>query len=438
MEMALEILLSSLNLITNKTMKRLLTLLAIFIAGSTYATDRIVEEWGVSPTYSSIQAAIDAASNGDRILIKNRTGGIPWIEDITIAKTLELLSYDNDVQWIIQGNVLVTAANGRNITILGMRNMSGDLNHTSGSADDRSTHVRVIDCSFEDGGLDLAEDEFIMDVIHTDVTDGQVYNYSGNIIGCDLTNTRITCYNSNPHYGETCKIIGNKITFSTASSSYGTEGINLNSTAYDFEVKNNFITATRGISVERSASDQTFWIWNNTIRTTASTSTASTSYGAKGLEIRHNSGIGSSSGTYEIMNNVIDVYATANATNYGIDIYQQNGDINCYYNIIDSDYSPEISGNVTLDFNNTTTTSFNIPGSGIPPGGSPAIDGANPGAPFFDLDLSTGDAGAYGGSYTLNNFHPLHTGSARIWYVEYPFNVRQGSTLNINADSYDR
>lgn len=418
-------------------MKKLLTFIIIFTSATAYATDRIVEEWGVSPTYSSIQAAIDAAVNGDRILIKNRTGGIPWIEDITIAKSLELLSYDNDVQWIIQGNVLVTAATGRNITILGMRNMSGDLNHTSGSADDRSTHVKVIDCSFEDGGLDLAEDEFIMDVIHTDVTNGQIYNYNGNVIGCDLTNSRITCYNSNSHYGETCRIIGNKINFPNTST-YGTEGINLNSLAYDFEVKNNLITATRGVSVERSATDQTFYFWNNTVRTTRSTNTSGTHYGAKGFEIRHSSGIGSSSGTYEIMNNVIDLYDAANISNWGIDIYNQNGDINCYYNLIDSDYAPEFSGTPTLDFNNTTTTAFDIPASGIPPGGSPAIDGANPGAPFFDLDLSIGDAGCYGGSYTLDNFHPLHTGSARIWYVEYPFNVRQGSTLNINADSYDR
>ena len=418
-------------------MKKLLTLIALFAIGSAHATDRIVEEWGVSPTYSSIQAAINAAVDGDRILIKNRAGNVPWLEDITIAKSLELLSYDNDVQWVIQGNVLVTAGSNRNITIVGMQNMSGDLGYTTSSGSSRSTHVKVIDSSFEDGGLSLSSDAYILDVIHTDVTNGQIYNNNGDVIGCDLTNSRITCYNSNSHYGETCRIIGNKLTFPD-SETYGSEGINLNSTAYDFEVKNNLIKACRGVSVERSNSDQIFYFWNNTIRTTRSTNTSGTHYGAKGFEIRHSSGIGSSSGTFEIMNNVIDLFNAANVSNWGIDIYNQNGDINCYYNVIDSDFSPEFSGNPTLDFNNMTTTAFDIPTSGIPPVGSPAIDGANPGAPFYDLDLTTGDAGCYGGSYTLDNFHPLHTGSSRIYFVEYPFNVRQGSTLNINADSYDR
>ena len=55
-----------------------------------------------------------------------------------------------------------------------------------------------------------------------------------------------------------------------------------------------------------------------------------------------------------------------------------------------------------------------------------------------DIDLSAGDAGAYGGSYTLTNYFPLHTGAARVAHVVYPFNVRQGSTLRVRATSFDR
>jgi hypothetical protein len=57
---------------------------------------------------------------------------------------------------------------------------------------------------------------------------------------------------------------------------------------------------------------------------------------------------------------------------------------------------------------------------------------------FFDLDLSPGDAGAYGGSFTLNNFFPLHTGAARVYHVIYPFNVRVGNTLDVRAFTFDR
>lgn len=407
------------------------------VAFMAQATDRVVEQSGVSPAYSSIQAAINAALNGDRILIKNRPGGIPWIEDLTIAKSLELLSYDNDVQWIIQGNVSVTSGTNRNITILGMRNLSGDLSYTTSSGTSRSTHVKVIDCSFESGQVGLQSDAYILDVIHTDITDGYIYNYNGNIIGCELNNSTINIFNNNSYRNETVRIIGNKITTPDASS-YGSQGIDINNITYDFEIKNNLITACRGISVEKSVSSQTFYIYNNSIRTTRSTNTAGTHYGAKGLELRH-SGQGSSSATYEIMNNAIDRFNAANVSNWGIDIYGQVGDINVYYNWIDSDFAPEFSGSApTVDFANNITTAFNINADGSLPGGSPLIDGANPDPSFYDLDLSTGDAGAFGGSYTLDNFHPLHTGSARIYMVNYPFQVRQGSTLNIGADSYDR
>lgn len=417
-------------------MKLFFSAVALFLTANVFSADLIVEEFGAPPAYSSIQAAIDAAVDGDRILIKNRTGGIPWIEDITVANSLELLSYDNDEQWIIQGQVLVTSGSNRNITFLGMRNLSGDFGYTTSSGSSRSTHVRIIDCSFEGGDVTLQSDAYILDVIHTDITDGWLYNYNGDIIGCHLINSTISVYNNEDHYGETTRIIGNIIE-TPVTTTYGNQGIELNSTAYDFEIKNNLIIACRGVSVERSNTDQTFWIYNNTMRTTRSTNTSGTHYGAKGIELRH-ANVGSSAGTYEIMNNVIDLYSAANVSNWGIDIYQQTGDINVYYNMIDTDFAPAFNGSPTLDFNNTTTESFDANLDGTLPGGSPCIDAANPGAPFYDLDLSTGDAGCFGGSYTLDNFHPLHTGSARIYFVDYPFNVRQGSTLNINAGSYDR
>ena len=392
-------------------MKRTFILLLSMVAFMAQATDRVVEQSGVSPAYSSIQAAINAASNGDRILIKNRPGGIPWIEDLTIAKSLELLSYDNDVQWIIQGNVLVTAGGNRNITILGMRNLSGDLGYTTSSGTSRSTHVKVIDCSFESGQVSLQSDAYILDVIHTDITDGYIYNYNGNIIGCELNNSTINIYNTEAYRNETVKIIGNVIVTPDASS-YGNQGIDITNLAYDFEIKNNLITACRGISIERSGSSQTFYIYNNSIRTTRSTNTSGTHYGAKGLELRH-SGQGSSSATYEIMNNAIDRFNAANVSNWGIDIFGQSGDINVYYNWIDSDFAPEFNGSPTVDFANNITTAFDINPDGSLPGGSPCIDGANPDPSFYDLDLSTGDAGAFGGSYTLDNFHPLHTGKRK-------------------------
>ncbi|MFN7014250.1 MAG: hypothetical protein ACK4ON_08285, partial [Bacteroidia bacterium] len=65
------------------------------------------------------------------------------------------------------------------------------------------------------------------------------------------------------------------------------------------------------------------------------------------------------------------------------------------------------------------------------------INGGAPGISFYDLDLSVNDVGAYGGSYSLNNFHPI-TGAARVYFVKAPKSVLQSGTLNIKADSFDR
>ena len=111
---------------------------------------------------------------------------------------------------------------------------------------------------------------------------------------------------------------------------------------------------------------------------------------------------------------------------------------NAYYNIVDSSFSPAIGGTFTFQGNNITNQTFTINADGTLPVGNPAIDGGNTAPPFYDLDLTVGDGGAYGASYTLNNFFPLFTGAARVYFVQYPFNVRQGSTLNIKAYGFDR
>lgn len=68
-------------------MKRffLISLPSIFLSFGTLAADLIVEEFGTAPTYASITAAVAASVDGDRIIIKNRAGDIPWIENITIS-----------------------------------------------------------------------------------------------------------------------------------------------------------------------------------------------------------------------------------------------------------------------------------------------------------------------------------------------------------------
>lgn len=69
-------------------MKLKSTLFGLLIGLQGFATDLVVEEFGQPPSFASIGAAVAAANDGDRILIKNRAGNVPWIEDVTVNKSL--------------------------------------------------------------------------------------------------------------------------------------------------------------------------------------------------------------------------------------------------------------------------------------------------------------------------------------------------------------
>ena len=98
------------------------------------AYQRIVEEFGSAPTYPNVASAVAAAVDGDRILVKNRAGDIPWIENITIDKSLQFLSYVDNGFFVVQGTYSIVPATGRQVTIIGMRNTAGGIQAATGSS----------------------------------------------------------------------------------------------------------------------------------------------------------------------------------------------------------------------------------------------------------------------------------------------------------------
>jgi hypothetical protein len=119
-------------------MKQLFTLALVICTLQASAVDRIVEEFGVAPAFPNIASAITAASDGDRIIIKNRAGDIPWIETINVNKSLEFLSFQDNGFFIVQGNWTITSATGRVVRIIGMRNTAGNISFSGGGSVARS------------------------------------------------------------------------------------------------------------------------------------------------------------------------------------------------------------------------------------------------------------------------------------------------------------
>lgn len=413
--------------------KHLLLTLCASAALRLHAADRIVEEFGTAPTYPNIAAAVSAAADGDRIIIKNRAGDIPWIENITIDKSLEFLNYMNDGYFVVQGNWTVVPAADRKVTIKGMRNTSGSIVF-SGTGPVGGTLVRVLDGHFVNGNVQFATDAIRGEIVGNLFENGHVRVNLGNVVGNQITTTGgAECIRVSPSttqfQGDTCAVIGNVLSASAAGGTW--EGILVIGRAQAYHIRNNWIQHSWiGIEVQGgTAQGVANIVANNSIR--SRTGGTGTRYGINLANTQNGS-------VWEVMNNAIGAQYAGDNRGINRDGGSGNqGQINVYYNHV-APMQVTISTGFTFEGNNTTDQPVTFNADGTLDNAPAAVDGGNPAAPYFDLDLTIGDAGAYGGSYTLANFFPLHTGAARVYMTGHPFNVREGATLRVRANAWDR
>jgi hypothetical protein len=313
-----------------------------------------------------------------------------------------------------------------------MRNTSGSVQASAGTASARGTRVRVLDSWFVNGGVQLASQYFDVDVVGCTLLNGAVALFFGKVVGCDidcsqLSNRAISVTGLTAVSPlDTCAIMGNKV-----KGRVGYDAIFASGTSQVFHIRNNYVQhGWSGINVyDGNTSAVQNLIWNNTV--TAYTGNFTT-YGI----LIANTSAGS---IWEVMNNVVTT--TWGGDNRGIWRDSGNqGQINVYFNHVTSTIGSSfaVSSGFTFASNNTITNPITLNADGTFNNAPGCVDGANPASVFSDLDLSAGDAGAYGGSYTLTNFFPLHTGSARTYLTGHPFNIRQGSTLRVKATAFDR
>jgi hypothetical protein len=149
----------------------------------------VVEEFGLPPAYATINDAVTAAVDGDRIIIKNRAGNIPWIENITITKALEFLPFDNDTFFVVQGNYTVNIASGKTVTFIGMRNTNGNIITSAPPSGNKVATVNVFGGWLMAGYIELPAAGYGVNVVHTQFDNGYIRAYFGSVMGCDITST---------------------------------------------------------------------------------------------------------------------------------------------------------------------------------------------------------------------------------------------------------
>ena len=102
-------------------MKKLFTILLLLVAFiSVKAADILVNSSGLAGSYTTISAAVQAASAGDRILISPQI--IPYQEDsLVIDKDLTLMPYATNSFINFEGRMHLTLDSIANFTLIGFR-----------------------------------------------------------------------------------------------------------------------------------------------------------------------------------------------------------------------------------------------------------------------------------------------------------------------------
>jgi hypothetical protein len=408
-------------------MKNLITLAFFFICLSVFATDRVVQQGGPIGTYSSVGAAVTDAVDGDQIIINNRIDLLPWVENITVNKSLTFLSAVDNAPFWVEGSYTVVLAEGRKVTIVGMRNTGGNFN-SSGSAPVSKTEINIFqsdingNISFTSGGTKL----------YLGNTKARAVSYTyGNIIGNDLQS--VNCFTDPVATTDFNLVVGNRVgyVYSPSGNSY----THSNSSQYLY-FSNNFIyngSNSHALQItDLKSGTETNRILNCTLLQGYSTTTLA-SGGKNALRLSF------STGTLTVENSSMG--GTYNAASYGSNgIYISNNTelTTFYYNFYYNPYSTSATyptGSLGNNSTSASTTSIEDDGS------SSSASFVNAGSPlneFVDLDLTRNDIGCFGGSYSMQNFLPLdNTQSSRVNYVSTPRVVYLGGTVNVSAIGVD-
>lgn len=389
--------------------KKLLTLVLTGLFSTTaFAADLYVRNGGAGGAYSTVSAAITAASNGDRIIIQPKINGTAYVENLTINKSLTFVSETNYNKYFIQGTITINPAAGRVVTISSLN--SGNFTTynvvASGATTGGRTTINLYNCNLNNVVTNQAN---------------TTTNISGSTVlgGISLSHGRVTA-------NKTQFIYINTITADTSLATsdievYGNKsdfGISYSQSSYSFKFYNNFCSGFNINAIKTGSANE---IINNTVYAPNPGDIAP-------FFINLSNG---NTGNIAIMNNAASfVVGTTNVCIKN----NNNATVTATYNLFTNAFVTEgnitqsnNSGSVNMNFNNTEYT---ISGMNVNAG--------NPAVSYTDLDLTRNDAGHYGGSNSWANYWPADSGGKpQVNYLLTPRTISSG-TLDISGSGFSK
>lgn len=373
-----------------------------------FAADLYVRNGGAGGAYSTVSAAITAASEGDRIIIQPKTNGSAYVENLTINKSLTFVSETNYNRYLIQGTITINPAAGRivNISSLSSGNFTIYNIVASAATTGGRTTINLTNCYLNN--VYTGQGNTTTNI--SGCTVGGAINLSHGI--CTANKAQFITVSSNTTdtnpAASDIEVYGNVAGFSLSNSQNN----------YNFKFYNNFTSRIGVYAIKAGSSNE---IVNNTVYDPNAGDVAP-------FYINLNSG---STGNISIMNNACSFvvgqtnvcirnnnYATVTASyNMFTNAFVTEGNISQNNN----------SGQVNMNFDNVLYTVNGM-----------NENAGNPDVNYTDLNLTRNDAGHYGGSNSWANYWPADSGAKpQVNYLVTPRSVSSG-TFNLTGSGFSK
>lgn len=399
-------------------------ILSLLFSARLGATDLLVNNTGAPNTYATLAAAINAANDGDRILLEPN---IPIFESVSIGKSLEIVSTVVDTAFTINGDVNIIANANKEIKLVGAKVHS--LSFYNGTAADSNSLCKFyfIDSELIGSlGIDSRNGGYVeTNVLFCQSLDRTVAFRYGKIIASKIIKfvsadkgviiaNEISGYNSDAV--GSFFIANNKfILYDDNQFQSCNINVHLDTTATSYILNNSFFLKETGLSHNNS--------YQGSINIRLYT------YGANGdyskVVIANNSFF-------------INTYSYINYPSRYNMIFQSQPSTNLcsiYHNNFSGDGALYIQsfGGYAPNTSNSVNYNYGVIFGAVPYSSSFVNSGAS-GIRYFDIDMTRNDIGIYGGPYSWDNYWGgASTGKGLIYDLDMPFEYWTGQSATINA-----
>ena len=408
-------------------MKTLLTTILFSTAlFSAKAADIYVNNSGQGGTYTTIGAAIAAAAPNDRVFVSPYGA---YTENLVITQNITLTSAVSGTRFTLVGTITINGAANMDVRIIGAEVSSTIAANTGGATLISRANIYLSDCQAAaiSGG-----DYNVMHVLFCE-TPGNITLRHGEVRGCKINTDdngtgRINVTEGpNAGIGDTLFIVANEFV--------GYSYIEWQNNDNYFYIANNYIPNGGNQYCIRILNHQYStvidnMIVNNTLRNANTTANFSPLNSTSTANVNN----------VQIWNNIIENTYTVNDVDatpvrFGT---TGGGTAKLYYNYLkgyNNAQTPGATKVVGNDARQYNVAALTLNADGSCDNATYAVDKGSPNLQYYDIDLTRGDRGTFGGPYSIDNYTATAAGNARVYELDMPFEIWSGQTPQVKAES---